>query len=124
MNQWLKRKLNREYTHQWYFGDEWVGTWHNKEVVFPYGTTLKSLKSRLTVNFWAVSERGEREFFQSFYPFEEVITHHCSERTVIGGFSIWLDGMTEVMWQSFGSSGYDVPPGANVEITTNSLYLS
>ena len=118
MNQWLKKKAFRE-------APIYSGVWHDKTVTFPIGTSLKSLKSRLTVSFWAIGGRGEREFFQSVYPFEEVITHRCSAETTINGFSIWLDGMTQVMWQSFnGTSGYTIPAGGCVEITTGSLFLA
>jgi hypothetical protein len=117
MNQWLQKKWLRE-------AETYKGVWHNDAVVFPIGTLLKDLKSRLTVSFWVDSGSGERAFIKAVYPFEEVISHPCAVATMIDGFSIWLDGMTEVMWQSLGGQGILVPAGGSLEIRTNSIHLS
>ena len=52
----------------------------------------KAEKKEMLVRFWVLSDRGERVYYPEIYPFKEVITHHCSEKTTLDGFSVILDG--------------------------------
>jgi hypothetical protein len=112
MNEWLRRRMEKDRCRQSWYDKNWVTT----------AADIKELQNAMTVSLWVDAADGRHQLPFDALPFEGVITFSFVEEAVVSGYSIWLGGK-EIFWQRFEEGEYRVARHDSINILSDGLNM-